>query len=73
MYIIWVKKSKCVNHEIGSQMLNDERIQNLASEFKSNNILPPFWPKHCQKLARYPILPILTIFGLKGGQSASER
>ena len=45
-------------------MQNDERILNLASKFK----LDKFWSiclaKNYRKLAKYPILPILTAFFL---------
>ena len=36
---VWFKKSKCENHiNLGPKKRNDERILNMASKFKSNNI-----------------------------------
>ena len=40
----------------------DERIPNLASELKLDNILPSFWPKNGRKLAKYPILSVFDRF-----------
>ena len=43
-------------------MPNDEWIQNLSSNYKSNNIWSFFGKKNCIKLAKYPIKPIFDNF-----------
>ena len=50
-------------------MLNNERIPNLVSKFRSDNIWPTFWPKNRQKLAKSDTLPVFdSFFGQKEGQ-----
>ena len=53
----------------------EERITNLVSELKSDNIWPHFLQKKCRKLAKYPILPVFHsfFFGQEGrGQILSD-
>ena len=40
----------------------DERIPNMVSELKLDNIWPHFWPKNCRKLAKYPTLSVFDRF-----------
>ena len=42
-------------------------IPDRASEFKSDNIWPLFWPKTCRKWAKSDILPIFDSFLAKKG------
>ena len=56
------QKLKCENHiKWGpNETPNADRIPNLASKFKSNNIPPPdAWAKNCWKLAKYPTMLLL--------------
>ena len=45
----------------------DERIPNLVSELKSDDIYPSFCPQNGQKLAKYPILSVFDHFSAKNG------
>ena len=50
----------------------DERIPNLTSELKSDDIYCSLWPKNGRKLAKYPILPVSDRFLTKMGQMLSN-
>ena len=52
-------------------MLNDERISNLESKFKSKNFWPPLWQK-TRKLAKSSILPIFDSCLPKGGSNVLQ-
>ena len=47
-------------------IIKDERILNLASEFESDNIWPLFGEEKTVKIRIFENIPILTFLGQKG-------
>ena len=59
----------CKSLQLGiTKLRNDERIPNLVSKFKSDNIWRHFRPKNLSKYLILPFLTFLTVFLAKRGQ-----
>ena len=61
------------SYQVGTYMQKDERIPNLASEFKSDKIWTIFWPKKLSDVDKIPDLAHIAVFILpKNGQILSH-